>query len=322
MSYSLLDYAALVPSARASGVIQTFAESSPVLERLQMIDVGAAESYKYNVETGLGGATWRAIGQNITADNGVISPAQENLSILSRVVQIDRQRSKNADYKAAQIRMGSKACALTFTKDFFDGDQAVTPEQMHGLNARIGTGGALFRAIDESDATTNGGYMNLSIDVLEQAIDYVYGPNSEKMLLMSKLDRRLLSAALIQLGSDKIVLVQTNEGSRASRLVSHYDDVEIGIIEDDASGAEILGKDETRGSDDFTSSLYCVRFGRTEGEGVMGLHNAEGGTFEVEDRAGNATQNETVIEGKVGMANFHARSFARMSGIKNANYTA
>lgn len=321
MARSLLDYAATVESKRLSSIVETFARSSVILERLRMIDLDGAESYRYNVEASIGGATWRALGQDITADNGVVNPAIENPAILSRLVEMDRQRRKKPEYRSGRLLMGSKACAAEFTKAFFDGDPASDPNQMRGINARIGTSAAHFRAIDENGSDANGGYLNLSIDLLDEMIRYVKGRPEEKMILMDGKDQDLLGAALRLLGSDNIVQVQTDGGARVSRLTTHYNNVEIGIIEDDAAGNQILGKDETRGSDNTTSSIYCVWFGSTEGEGLMGLHDEEG-TFEVEDRPGTATQDHTLIEGKVGMANFHPRAIARLSGIKSTNYSS
>jgi len=302
-----------------AGVVQTFAESSPVLEHLSFIDVGVAESYRYDIEGSLGGATWRALGQTVTADSGVVNPAVESLSILTRIVQCDTQRANNPEYIASKLRMGAKACAAEYTRTFFDGDDAVNVKEMRGLNSRIGASSALFRAIDASKVDTNGGFMDKSLSIVKDMIDFVDGPAADKRLIMSKRTRRLISDAVDLTGAGSFVRVQQTGGDLAvNTLLRFFEDVEIIVVEDDASGTEILAHDETRGSDTTTASLYCVHFGRSEGEGVMGLHNAQGGTFATTKIGQVNTQIEWNIEGKVGMVNFHPRAIARMSGVKSA----
>lgn len=317
---NMFDYALREESLLRRGMVEVFAKSSPILDDVHVIDVGNAEEYKYLVEAGLGAAQWRAMGETITADSGITNPAKESLSILSTMVRVDRQRAGNSDYVASRVMSRIKALGAMLTKDFFDGDTATNPKQMKGLNARIG-GGQLTYALDESGATTDGGYFNKSLAAIRAMIRSVRGPVGEKVLYMSGLAHDLLSEAVASESQQNYLVVQGDGG--VSSLIPSFERVKIVEIEDDHLGNEILAQDETRGNSNVTTSIYCVWKGTSDGEGLNLLaHRGNQGLFDMDPFVQNNTQREAPVEGKFGMALHHPRSAARMAGFLGTNYSA
>ncbi len=67
---SLIEAAKLTSDPLKKGVIETFARSSPVLERLPLMDI-QGQALRYNVEQTMPGIGFRAINATYTADQGV-----------------------------------------------------------------------------------------------------------------------------------------------------------------------------------------------------------------------------------------------------------
>jgi hypothetical protein len=145
--------------------------------------------------------------------------------------------------RAAYDALTAKALTLKHLVTFFDGDTGSDANAFDGLNKRL-TGSQVI------SAGTNGA--SLTLDMLDSLIDAVQGTPS--VLLMSKANRR----AVTKLARGTAALtISTDE---FGRQISKYADIPIGIVEQDASGAEILGYDETQGSSNVASSIYAVRF--------------------------------------------------------------
>jgi hypothetical protein len=110
-----------------------------------------------------------------------------------------------------------------------------------------------------SQAGANGAAL-VTADVMTLQ-DRVVGTNSQKVLIMNKQDRRALTN-----------LVVTAAGGAAVRdvgsLIDNFNGSPIEVLDEDGDEAAILGKDETRGSSNVTSSIYCIRFGGDGGRGV------------------------------------------------------
>jgi hypothetical protein len=192
--------------------------------------------------------------------------------------------------------MKAKALALEFTKNFFLGDVAVNPKGFDGLKKRI-TGSQLITM------GTNGG--QLTLDKLDELIDAVEG--EPDVLFMSKAMRRKLKGLL----HSSTHYIESGEDS-FGRPVMTYAGIPIRVIETDGAGNEILGFNETMGTDTQTASIYAVKFGAEKY--VSGLRN---GGVDVRDLGEIAEKPvfRTRIEFYCGMAVFHPRAVARLAGI-------
>ncbi|WP_033829100.1 major capsid protein [Bacillus andreraoultii] len=278
------------------GVVSIFAQTSPVLELLPFMTI-SGNSYKYNQESVLPNVNFRDIGQGYTPSSGEIVQKSESLMILGGDVDVDKfvvQTMGNVnDQRAIQTQLKSKAIAKTFTRVFFKGDSSLAPaagqgSEFDGLDIRIGNNGNEI----------NLGEKVLTLDKLHELLDAVEG--GADVLFMSKAMRRELQKLLegqthyIQVGKDNF-----------GRPVEYFGDVAIRTVEDD-----IIGFNE--GTNANSGSIYAVRFGIQEA--IAGLTN--GGVMvkdlgEIDEKPVFRTR----IEFYCGLADFHPKAAARLSGI-------
>jgi len=301
---TLLEAAKLTQDPLARGVIEIFPSVSPVLERLPFFDVNGM-AYKYNSEQTLPGIAFRNVNESYTESTGVINPGIEALYILGGISKVDRALVKTQgnvnDLRSIYDGMKAKSAALTFTKNFFKGDNETSPEEFDGLERRL-TGSQKIAA-----GSTSGGD-ELTLDMIDQLIDAVQG--GPDVLFMNKTMRRKINK-LVRAASQAQETVSDSFG----RQISAYAGVPIGIIENDKDGSAILPftEDNPGGGTAASTSLYAVRFGVAEN--VCGLQS---GPMDVEDLGLNRTFYETLIEWICGLGVFHPKAAARLYGVKNA----
>jgi len=297
---TITEWAKLNPNPLTSGVVEIFATENPVLVSLPFINT-AGNAYRYNIESSLPGVAFRGFNEAYVESTGVINPMTENLTILGGdsdfdVAQIAMQTGDN-DTRAVHDGLKSKAATLTWLRTFFDGDTSVNAKEFDGLNRRLMGAQVL-------SAGTNGAV--LSFDMLDQLVDSVRGTPS--LLLMNKTIRRQVRAMARNLGSLTITTDQLG------REVEAYAGVPIGLIEEDETGAEILGFDEVQGSSSATSSIYAVRFGADTFHGIQTKPIEARDLGEVDDKPALRTRTEWYS----GIVLKHPRAAARLKGIKAA----
>lgn len=299
MALTLIEAAKLSSDMLTRGVIETFASTSAVLERLPFADV-EGNAYRYNVEQALPGIAFRGVNEGFTESVGVVNPKVESLVIGGGDSDVDRfivqTRSNVNDVRAVHDRLKVKALSLAITKTFFDGDSLTTPKEFDGLNKRLAGG------TQEMVAGANGAAVTQNL--LDQLIDKIDG--APDVLLMSKAMRREVEKvaranAQITYGLDAF-----------GRRVTEYAGIPVGIIETDHLDAEILDFDETQGSSNVTGSIYAVRFG--EEEALWGIQN---GGISVRDLGELDTKPvfRTRVEWYLGLVAGHPRAAARLKGI-------
>ena len=139
----------------------------------------------------------------------------------------------------------------------------------------------------------------LTLAKLDEMIDAVQG--TPTALFMNKTLRRQVNALMRASG-------QANEtvSDVFGRQIPAYAGIPIGVIEDNANGAPILGFTE----DGNSSSIYAVRFGVSEY--VSGL---QCGALEVLDLGTVQSWKQVDIEWIVSFAIFHGKAAARLAGI-------
>jgi len=300
MALTLVEAAKLSTDMLTRGVIEVFASTSAVLERLPFADM-QGNAYRYNVEQALPGIAFRGVNEGYTESTGVINPKVESLVIGGGDSDVDRfivqTRSNVNDVRAIHDRLKVKALSLSITKTFFDGDSEVNPKEFDGINKRL-TGGTQAILAGSGGAT-------LTQKMLDELIDLVEG--APDVLFMSKAMRREVEKvaranAQITYGLDAF-----------GRRVTQYAGVPIGIIEKDQTDAEILGFDEDPGDGvSDTGSIYAVRFG--EEEACWGIQN---GAISVRDLGELDTKPvfRTRVEWYLGLVVGHPRSVARLRGV-------
>lgn len=278
---TLTEASKLIQNPLQRGVVETFARTSPVLERLPFMDVNG-NAYSYNVEQTLPGIAFRDYNTSYTESTGVVNPYTEKLYIMGGISSVDRALVKTQgsvnNIRAIHDNMKAKAAALTFTAKFFNGDNTTAATEFDGLKERL-TG---------SQALTYTGAMTL--EKVDELIDGVIG--GPTALFMSKATRRTVNA-LRRAAGQATEVVSDSFG----RQIDAYAGIPIGVIEEDKDGAAILADGE----------IYAIRMGVQEY--VSGL---QAGGMEVIDLGLNRTQYETLIEWICGIAVFHPKAAARL----------
>ena len=278
---TLTEASKLIQNPLQRGVVETFARTSPVLERLPFMDVNG-NAYSYNVEQTLPGIAFRDYNTSYTESTGVVNPHTEKLYIMGGISSVDRALVKTQgsvnNIRAIHDNMKAKAAALTFTAKFFNGDNTTAATEFDGLKERL-TG---------SQALTYTGAMTL--EKVDELIDGVIG--GPTALFMSKPTRRTVNA-LRRAAGQATEVVSDSFG----RQIDAYAGIPIGVIEEDKDGAAILADGE----------IYAIRMGVQEY--VSGL---QAGGMEVIDLGLNRTQYETLIEWICGIAVFHPKAAARL----------
>ena len=278
---TLTEASKLIQNPLQRGVVETFARTSPVLERLPFMDVNG-NAYSYNVEQTLPGIAFRDYNASYTESTGVVNPYTEKLYIMGGISSVDRALVKTQgsvnNIRAIHDNMKAKAAALTFTAKFFNGDNTTAATVFDGLKERL-TG---------SQALTYTGAMTL--EKVDELIDGVIG--GPTALFMSKATRRTVNA-LRRAAGQATEVVSDSFG----RQIDAYAGIPIGVIEEDKDGAAILADGE----------IYAIRMGVQEY--VSGL---QAGGMEVIDLGLNRTQYETLIEWICGIAVFHPKAAARL----------
>ena len=304
MADTLTQYAMAVPNKKRAAVVKIFATASVIAQYLNFIDIGDAMGYEYSKEGALPGIGFRSLNGSYSHTEGdyAVNPLVEGTSIMGGLVQTDRQMLGR---KGSRVNKKVQAAGLYFDRMFFDGDSETDAKQFDGINKRLGTGAQVITM------GTNGAQLTLAN--LSKMIDRVIGADSDKKLLMSAAMRRTLGNTIIAAGATTMSLTEWQGPLKPKS----YDGIEIVVVGEDETGTEILGFDETCGTSAVTGSIYCFAFGRTEDEDrLQGICKAAAeGFLEVEEQGVRGTSDQTLVEGRVGLAMFHGRSVARLRGI-------
>lgn len=319
MAITLTEAAKLSTTDLQKGVLETFVQTSPVLDRIPMLEI-EGNAYAYNSEATLPGVEFRAVNGSYSESTGTVNQKSETLAILGGDADVDRfiqqTRSNLNDQRATQTAMKVKAISYKFQDTFINGDSSTDANSFDGLKKRL-TGNQVI------DADTNGlpvvGSSNADIhtflDKLDELLAAVPGINGTNGAIYAnaKIIRKIASA-LRHVGLDT-VLMEDIIGKRAIQ----WNGIPILDLGTTAAAApvDILPLTETQGTSHASSSIYAVKFGADEGDqAVTGLTN---GGVQVEDlgQLQSKPAYRTRIEFYCGMAVFGGKAAARLKGVLN-----
>ena len=311
MAVTLAESALLSSNNLQRGVIETFVQASPVLDRLPLLTI-AGNAYAYNQEATLPGVAFRSVNEAYTESTGTVNQKTESLVILGGDADVDKfivqTRGNLNDQRATQTAMKVKAASYKFQDTFINGDVAVDPKGFDGLKKRL-TGAQVL------DAATNGlGPVAAGhdfFDALDALIAQVSGLNGANGALYanSAVIAKIMSSARRLGGADMITEALTG------RRVATYNGIPLLDIGQTAAGADIITRTETQGTATNASSIYAVKFGQDEGDqAVTGLTN---GGVQVTDLGELETKPayRTRIEFYCGLAVFGGKAAARLRGV-------
>lgn len=317
MALTLEESAKLSTDMLARGVLETFVQTSPILDRIPFMQI-QGNAFSYNEEATLPGVAFRGINEAYAESTGTINQKTEKLVILGGDADVDRfiqqTRSNLNDQRAVQTALKTKALAYKFQETFFNGDSSVDTKGFDGLRKRL-TGKQVI------DAGENGlpivGSSNADIhaflDKLDDLLAAVPGINaSNGAIYASAPVIRKIGSALRHVSLDAVL----EEDMHGKRTIQ-WNGIPILEAGQTAAGKQILDTDEQQGTSSTTTSIYAVKFGESEGDqGVTGLTN--GGVM-VQD-LGQLQEKpvyRTRIEFYCGLGVFSGKAAARLKGVVN-----
>jgi hypothetical protein len=312
MAVTLAQAAVLSENDLQRGVIETFVQLSPVLDRLPLMEI-EGNAYAYNKEATLPGVAFRSVNEAYTESTGTVVQATESLVILGGDADVDRfivqTRGNLNDQRAIQTRLKVKAASYKYQDTFFNGDVTVDTKAFDGLKKRL-TGGQVIStgtngAAINTDDTTRGAFF----DKLDELLALV--PGADAIYANANVIGKIRSAGR-RIGGVDIV----KEDMTGKRLVT-WNGVPILDPGVNLAGTAILPQTETQGSSSVASSIYAVKFGEDETDGgVTGITN---GGIQVDD-LGQLQEKpvyRTRIEFYCGLATFGGQAAARLTGVLN-----
>lgn len=318
MALTLEESAKLSNEQLARGVMETFVQESPILDRIPFMEI-QGNAYTYTSENTLPGVAFRAVNEAYPESTGTFKQTTERLFILGGDADVDRfiqqTRSNLNDQRAEQTTMKVKALSYEYQNTFFNGDTDTNVKGFNGLKKRL-TGKQVL------DADTNGlpvlGETNKDIhkffdklDELCAAVDGLNGSNGA-LYTNAAIIAKIRSAAR-HVSAD--VFVQDDVAGKRSVKWNGIPVLDAGST---PAGKAVLGLDETQGSASNTASIYAVRFAQGEGDtGVIGLTNG-GVTVQDLGQLQEKAAYRTRIEFYTGLALFGAKGAARLKGVLNA----
>lgn len=311
MAVTLAQAALLSQNALQRGVIETFVQESPVLDRIPLMNI-EGNAYAYNKEATLPGVAFRSVNEAYTESTGTVVQATESLVILGGDADVDRfivqTRGDLNDQRAIQTRLKVKAASYKFQDTFFNGDVTVDPKGFDGLKKRL-TGAQVLDAATNGLGPVAGGHDFLdALDALLASVPGINGQNGAIYANAAVIGK--LTSTLRRLGGADFI-----KEDLTSKRVLTYNGVPVLDPGANGAGATILPQTETQGSSSAASSIYAVRFGEDETEqGVTGLTN---GGVQVDDlgQLQEKPAYRTRIEFYCGLATFGGKAAARLRGV-------
>lgn len=276
-------------------------------------------AYVYAMDDELPSSDPRLLDEANDDSQGSTVTEAEVLKIYGKDIKTDSSKialfGRNAH--ARQIESSARALRMRIERDFVRGDSSASAgREMDGLRTKINIGSSQAIA---NHATGAG----LSFAALDDLIDAVDGPNSQKRLIMGKKLAVKFAAASRATGVSGTVNFQLNEIGRQAMF---YGDVEIIKTDVDSTNTAIQGFDE--GSSANTSSIYCVSMGEGLVSGVQGPSLDQGGNpqpglviYDVGESFSTPTR-LTRISWHAAMVIENKRAAARLYNITNAAITA
>lgn len=311
MAVTLVEAAKLSQTNLQRGVIETFVQESPILDRIPFLPI-EGNAYAYNEEAALPGVAFRSVNEAYTESTGTVNQKSESLVILGGDADVDkfivRTRGNLNDQRAVQTRMKVKAASYKFQDTFFNGDVAVDPKGFDGLKKRL-VGAQVI------DAATNGmgpvAGAHDFFDLLDALVAQVDGLNGSNGAIYA--NRSVI--AKIKSSARRLGGVEMVREALTQKMIATFNGIPLLDPGQTAAGADILPRTETQGSSSVASSIYAVKFGQDEGDkAVTGLTNGGVQAYDLGELQEKPAY-RTRIEFYTGLAVFGGKAAARLRGV-------
>ena len=294
MALTLVEASKLSNDHLLSGVIETIAAESPVLQRLPFIEI-VGNGLTYNREDSSATAGFFDVGDTWTENTPTFTQVTATLRIMGGDADIDNflksTRSDVQDLEAAIVQLKARATRDLFDDTFINGNESTDPKSFEGIDRLVAGGQSVSMG-------TNGAV--LTLEKLDELLDTVKGGKPD-LLLMSRRTRRTLNVLARTAGS-----FLEADRDEFGQMVQYYDGVPIGIN-------DYVADDKTVGSSSDCSTIYAMQFG----EGAMSGLTAPGG-LTIERVGSLETKDATRVRVKwyASLALFNTVKLARLTGVR------
>jgi hypothetical protein len=324
MPLALIDHLKRVPSSTEKGVIQGLLVNSRVMQIIPWANIAALNITVTRWAT-LPTNAFRKFNGTYAESAGTFEQLQETVYPIGGYTDVDtmalKDKTKFNDPKAEQLEMRIASMSYTFNDYFINGSQATDPDGFTGIKNRIATlpaAQSILAATNGLDVKASTANQNIFLDLLDQllyAIDNGSGQGQLGIFGNAKSTLGLWST-LRRLG----VLDQSRD--MFGREIDAYKGVplyDIGKKSDQST--EIITNTEVAGaSGAVCTSLYVVKMAPSNGNADSGgqwLHGIQEAPMEVIDhgRLQTAPAERVEIDWPIGLAHFHKRTMARLSGV-------
>jgi hypothetical protein len=318
MAVTLAASAPLSTDDLQRGVIETFVQASPILDRIPLMTI-EGNAYAYNEEATLPGVAFRSVNEAYVESTGTVNQRTETLVILGGDADVDRfivqTRGNLNDQRAVQTAMKVKSASYKFQDTFFNGDVVVDPKGYDGLKKRLTGAQVIDAGANGAPVLGNGGTdAQAFFDSLDALVAAVPGLNGENGAIYanSSIIAKIRSAGR-RLGGVEMV-----REDLTSKRVMQWNGIPVLDPGSTAAGAVILPQTETQGTATTASSIYAVRYGQDEGDqAVTGLTNGGVQVYDLGELQEKPAY-RTRIEFYCGLATFGGKAAARLRGVLNA----
>ena len=294
MALTLVEASKLSNDHLLSGVIETIAAESPILQRLPFIEI-VGNGLTYNRENASASAGFFDVGDTWTENTPTFSQVTATLRIMGGDADIDNflksTRSDVQDLEAAIVQLKARATRDLFDDTFINGNEGTDPKSFEGIDRLVAGGQAVSMG-------TNGAV--LTLEKLDELLDTVKGGKPD-LLLMSRRTRRTLNVLARTAGS-----FLEADRDEFGQMLQYYDGVPIGIN-------DYIADNQTAGTSNDCSTVYAMQFG----EGAVSGLTAPGG-LTVERVGSLETKDATRIRVKwyASVALFNTVKLAKLTGVR------
>ena len=291
---------------KKAGVLMTFAETSPLLAAMPIVNI-SGNSYAYVRESVLPGVAFRAVNEGYTESAGATAQISEPLKLIGGDLDVDKflVQTNGAQVRSVHERMKATALAQQIGIKLIKGDATITTKEFNGLEARYG--GTTQTVVTGTQVIDNQSSPNsaLSMKYLDQMIDLVDTGLGQRVLVMTKAMARNMLAFLR--GSSTAIQMSINEFGQ--RVTSYYG-MPIIIADQNGDQAAIADNDDGSG----LQSVWCAALGPS------GLHMIQSGGITVTDlgEVHTAPVYRTRVEWYCGLVDEHPRCVARLADVSTS----
>lgn len=271
MAMTLAEAATVTQDPRLTQVVGRLNVSN-LLNRVPFEGI-AGRAFSYNTEATLPAAAFRAVSAGYTESTGTFASGSESLVILGGDYVVDRFLEQTsggsvASLVAAQRDMKARSIAAKWGDTFINGSTGVDANSFNGLKTRITGGQVLSSGTNGAAMNTDAATRTAFLDRLDALVGLV--PGCEAIFASDSV------IAMLRTVFRNVTINNYTVDDLTGRPVEvpTWQGIPILSAGKKADQTQVIPQTETQGTATNASSIYAVRFARSEfDEGVMGLTN-------------------------------------------------